>query len=235
MFFLVLLFPLCSFPMGHRAVYDVRFMFFKVGSVVYTLKKQGEFYSVDITAKALGIAGMVSGGRVEKHHVLLREDPKGLLRPVRYIYDVKKKGKRRVKYLFFMDDGTLKVFDDKWRGGRFKRRKRKVLKVSPGCLDPVSLYEDIHRGFVFDPEKKGPFSICVVTPKGKVERIKGRSMGRDEKGFLAVVTLHSGILPFKAGNIQLHFSKDKVIDRAHMENVAFFGDLNVELVSWESL
>ncbi len=236
--FVLIFFPQVLFSEGYKAVYDVRYMFFKVGEVNYLLKDSGNLLKVEVTAKAEGIAKLVSGGMVERHKVFLRR-VNGSLELLKYVYDMRKKGKRRVKIITVEGD-RIRVQDYKWRRGKFKRRKVKFVKLDPHrrCFDPVSLYENVRIGAVLSPFPKR-FSLCLITPRGSIVGMEGKRVDHspdwDPDGFTVIVRKHEDILPFKAGNMYLYFSKNRVLEGVHIENVVFFGDLNVRLRSWKRL
>ncbi len=243
-FFLIffLIFPSNLLSSGHKALYKFRFMVFDVGTVKYTFKTQGESYKAYVAGKAEGIAAIISGGRKEYHRAVLSRGKDGFLRASFYRTEIRKKNYVKIKEMWFRDD-SVEVRYRKIKKGRIKLKKY-TLKTKSMCYDPISLFENLSIPGFFDKKPGSKFSFCVVTPNGKLSRIEGRVLGKDEKPpvplkdgekLVVLLTFFSHILPFKAGKIYLFFNEKMILKRACIKDVVLFGDLNVELLKWENL
>ncbi len=238
-FLFFLLLPALSFATGHRAIYTFKYMVFTVGTVEYTFQGENGTYQGLAYGYAQGIASLISGGRKETHFSrMVLED--GILKPRFYSSVIERKGKIKRKWMEFLGD-RVKVEGEKVKKGKVKRKKPYFINNATGCYDPISLFENFPR---LVGKRLGSFSFCVITPTGKKKLIKGRFLGKGEKPpkpleddekFVVAIHLPEGILPFKHKKIYLYFTKDMVISRAYIKNVAFFGDLTVTLLKWEKL
>lgn len=237
-----LIFPLTLLSSGHKALYKFKFMVFDVGTVKYTFKVQGKSYKAYVAGKAEGIAAIISGGRKEYHRAILFRGMDGFLRASFYRTEVKKKNYVKIKEMLFRD-GFVKVRYKKIKKRRIKL-KEYTLKTKSICYDPISLFENLSLPGFFDKKPGSKFSFCVVTPSGKLSRIEGRVLGknekppvplRDDEKLVVLLTFFSHILPFKAGKIYLFFNEKMILKRACIKDVVLFGDLNVELLKWENL
>ena len=235
----LLIFPALSFASGHRAVYTFKYMVFTVGTVEYTFRGGNGTYQGIAYGYAQGIASLISGGRRETHFSkMVLED--GILKPQFYSSVIERKNKIKRKWMEFLGD-KVKVEGEKVKKGKVKRKKPYFINNATGCYDPISLFENFPR---LVEKRSGSFSFCVITPTGKKKFINGRFLGKNDKlpkpledgeKFVAAIYLPRGILPFKHKKVYLYFTKDMVLSRAYIKNVAFFGDLTVTLLKWEKL
>jgi hypothetical protein len=186
-----------------------------------------------MTARATGLAKVLSGGRVERYESEGRVVD-GMLRPTRYMKRIAYRGKERQKiFRFDPMHRTVEVESKTWRDGKLEKVKRDTLEYY-ASNDIFSLYFNIGR-LIPDctkPYDKELHAVGAERHSGKVRvatitgeaAVKARDFLGEAACYLSV-TVYQKLFGSKGGELYLALDRRGIVKKAVLKDVVMFGDV----------
>jgi len=209
-------------------------IFGKIGTAKAVLKKESQFYSIDIKLEATGLAKLLSGGRIE-HHISKGHIHHGLM--ISDVYQViKSHGDVLVNKEYHINHQKKTVTKN-----YTKYHKGKIVKKEVNTLDFYSkddlltLYFNLDQA-IKDKGKPQTYlfkavgaerqqgKVSVVIPK-KTERPKYIEVLGKDATWYATAIIHQQIFSSKEGRLMLAVGEDGITNKAVLKDVIFFGDI----------
>lgn len=217
------------------ANYDVSYgIIGKIGTAKAVLKKEAKTYTIDIRLEATGLAKVLSGERKERH-ISKGRIVNGLM--VSSLYQVIK------------SHGDIVVNKEYWIDHKKKRVRKKYTKYKNGKMinientildfyakdDLLTLYFNLDKAIIDKTKPKtyifkavgaerqgGKVSVQIPTQK---ELPKYKQKLGDGSAWYATAIIHQKIFSSKEGRLMLSIAKDGITNKAILEDVIFFGDI----------
>jgi hypothetical protein len=223
--------------------YSVEYgIFGKMGVAKAELIRKDDRYDIVMTAKATGLAKVLSGGRVEiyKSSGLVVD---GRLVPEVYSKDIRRFDKRRVKiYSFDHLHGRVTIHEERYEEGKLTREKNDTLPYYARD-DIFSLYFNIMQiiGDCSKPFDRNLHAVGAEKKTGRVrvqtivgeERAKVREFLGDAPCYLKV-TVYQKLFGSKGGELYLALREDGVVTKAVLKDVVMFGDVRGRLIEYKT-
>jgi len=221
--------------------YSVEYgIFGKMGVAKAEMTRNDDRYEIVMTARATGLAKVLSGGRVEvyKSSGLVVS---GRLVPQTYSKDIRRFHKRRIKtYSFDHPHGKVRVHEERYEDGKLVKEKNEtlpyyatddifslyfnVMDIIGDCSKPFDRY--LHA--VGAEKKTGRVRVQTVIGK---EREKVREFLGDAPCYLKV-TVYQKLFGSKGGELYLALRKDGIVSKAVLKDVVMFGDVRGRLIDF---
>ncbi|WP_201353929.1 DUF3108 domain-containing protein [Hydrogenimonas urashimensis] len=221
--------------------YSVEYgIFGKMGTSEAKLTRAENRYEIVMTARATGLAKVLSGGRVEIYR------SKGLivdgrLVPELFSKDIRRFSKRRIKtYRFDHPHGRVTFHEERYKEGKLVSQKDETLPYY--ALDDIfSLYFNI-LDIIGDCSKPFDRHLHAVGAEKKTGKVRVRTVvgeeRKDVKELLGEascyleVTVYQKLFGSKGGTLYLALRPDGVVTKAVLKDVVMFGDVRGRLVDF---
>ena len=222
------------------ATYKVGFgIFGKIGTAkaVFKIKKDNT-YHISIKAAAIGLAKVLSGGRVESYE----SEGKvinGFLVPDIYKGITQNHSKISTKiYYFLHKKRVIDMLKIRVKDGKESRSNEKLKYYAKN--DILTLFFNIKHyldNFKFKGTKnlyavganKKDGKVNIIAPAGK-QLSQLKSYLKKKKGHFLIVFVNQKIFASKRGELYLDINDDGVCTKAVLKDVVLFGDIRGELV-----
>ena len=216
-------------------------IFGKMGTAQAIIERNATRYRIEMTARATGLAKVLSGGRVERYSSEGRIQ-KGRLVPDRYSKDVAYSGKRRVKhYRFDHKARKVSVHEITYRGDSVKERNDTLPYYADN--DIFSLYFNIGR-IIGDCAKPFDQDLYAVGAEKKTGRVHVKTIVGERERMLATellgkgacylqVTVYQKLFGSKGGVLYLALRDDGIAMSAVLKDVVMFGDIRGRMVEYK--
>jgi hypothetical protein len=211
--------------------YDVTFGgLSKLGTAKATMEINQNRYKIVVSAKATGLAKVLSGGREEIYSsqgVVV----KGLLRPLTYKKERYSRGKQRIR-TYSVNHRTKEVTVDTWDRKRGKETRSSERFNYYAKDDILTLFFNLKhyiktkkdRAFYAIGGNKKDGKVNVVFPKKKELATMKRYM-KEEKGEFLKVILNQKIFSSSNGELLINLDSDGLCQKAVLKDVILFGDI----------
>ena len=225
------------------AEYKVSFgLFGKIGVAKAILKiDKDRRYHILISAKAIGFAKVLSGGRVESYESSGKVI-NGVLVPDIFKGVTKTNTKRSEKiYYFLHKKRAIDMLKIREKRGKTTKGKERLKYYTDN--DILSLFFNIKHylnGFKFVSKKvlyavranKKDGRVDLIIPTGK-ELKKLKSELNEKSGHFMIVFINQKIFASKRGELFLDINDDGIATKAVLKDVILFGDIRGELKKLE--
>jgi len=233
LFFLTFLTSL--FAQSIEAKYKVTYGF--LGEVGYSkakFVKNSNSYKIEVTAKATGLAKILSNGRKERY-ISEGVVKNGILIPKIYKKIRENSKKKDIKiYRFDHDKKKIYVHIERYRDKKLDTKKDEILNYYAKD-DILSLYFNLKK-YVNLKDEKGKKSFFAVGGNRKdgkvdVEIPKGENLKKikkllgEEDGLFLIVTIYQKIFASKKGKLYIVLNDKGIAKKALLKDVILFGDI----------
>ncbi|WP_281950424.1 DUF3108 domain-containing protein [Nitrosophilus kaiyonis] len=218
-----------------KAKYDVSYgLFGKVGKSEAILVKKENRYKIEISAKAEGLAKILSNNRKESY---ISEGiiENGRLVPLVYKKVRQSSKKKDIKiYKFDHKNRKIYVHVERYKNGKLDKRKDETLKYYAKD-DLLSLYFNINKYIDFKKSGKKRYTFYAVGGNRKdgkidIEIPSGHTLKElkellNEDGKYLVVTIYQKIFASKEGKLYIVMNDNGFTKKAMLKDVILFGDI----------
>lgn len=182
-------------------------------------------YTIDIEARARGLAKVMSNGRIE-HYQSRGVVHEGMLRPQVFTTVTQKGVRFEERHRYRFDHGSQKITH------MHRLKNGEDLKVTEELLpyyakdDILTLFFNLKKYVTQGVCRK---SRCTLTAVGANDK-DGRIDIFPAKGEMLRVLLHRRIFASKQGELYVHLTKEGFSDYALLKDVIFFGDVKAKAI-----
>ncbi|MRI82852.1 MAG: hypothetical protein C6I00_00335 [Nitratiruptor sp.] len=220
-----------------EALYKVRYgLFGRVGIAQAKMEQNATGYRIVVEGKATGLAGVLSGGRIERYESRGRVVD-GKLVPDYFVKIRQNRNKRSVKEFFFNHaKGEVTITKRNYKKGKLVATTHSKLPYyAPNDL--LSLYFNIaptlhtlqgQQRFYAVGGDRNSGAVDIIAPTGKELAKLKRLLKVDGTYLIAVI--HQKIFASKEGRLYIVLDSDGIAKKALLKDVILFGDIVGKLV-----
>lgn len=222
---------IAAFGYESEAKYEVSYGFFTLGEAVAHLEMNATDYTTAVSAKATGMAAVLSKHRAETYSSV------GNIVDGRFVpqqMEVRSSWGEQTRYMgVFFDHENMQATQIKERcnEGKCSHESELLKDEKYADQDILTLYHNVTRTFLASGEKSLEISaigskkpVKIELPEGK--RLKtAKSLFKNDGGDYLVVLLNQEIFTSKVGELYVNLDSDQIVTNAALKDTLLFGDV----------
>lgn len=227
---------------GESLVYDIAFLWFDrlaEGRFTFAAGERPGTYRAELEAKTLGIAGWLTGDRLQRYASIMEEGPNGRLRSLyheSFILKGKEKEQRQSEKRYIFDYQNGEVCYERMRGGKLTNRDFLPLGKAAAPQDVLTAFISFRVGQAGALLPGGLYRIPTFSHKGDSEIVVATVTDAERSkypfplhGLLAKVSLDQEVFDTGDGYIYIWFDEKGRPAAGIVENVIGLGNVRGKL------